>query len=418
MSTFKGNNVQHLDSSVPNVVLDGDGNTTLRNLTASNINSDSIVVDNDVTVGGDTTIGTSKSNSLVVNALATGSNFNAGMTGEVRMYAGAGTAPTGWLYCNGDTIGLNTGTHKGSQYQNLFNLLSTGAYWGNTGNESWGSSTVKLPDFRGAFPLGVGQNQNDVKYTNDTLNAKGTDFTLSDTGGQEEHILSDGEVQYHTHSSTSNKSSTTDGSVAIFDNDDENFKVQLTVGVNGVSVTNGVNEDTSISVTTSSISTTNSGTGTADISVTDNEHSHSISPEYHDHYMFADEGIGYNDGSALSGSPNSRVAANGSLGNSQYVLRTSTKGASLGLTKSTLLEIGSSSAGISVSDGGHSHSISHTHGLSVPLSDININLSDVTVDLTQTNHSHSFAVTIPQGAFNSPHENMPPYLAINFIIKY
>lgn len=396
MSTFKGNNVQHLNSSVPNVVLDGDGNTTLKNLTASNINSDSIVVDNDATISGDTTLGTTDSDSLVVNSTATGSNFNAGMTGEVRMYAGAGSVPNGWLYCNGDTIGLNTGTHQGSQYQNLFNLLSTGAYWGNTGNETWGSDTVKLPDFRGAFPLGVGQNQNSVKYTNDTLNAKGTNFTLSSKGGREEHVLSDGEVKHHAHSSKA-----TTGSAAIFNNDDENFKVPLTVGQNGVPVTNGDNEDTSISITTSSPSATATDNSTTGVTADAGTHTHTDSGHSHTTSAFR---------------LTSTTTGTNNWGVGDIQLNRTLSG--VGTTTATANIGNNSDYDINISDNGHTHDFDHTHDLSVPLSDINIDLSDVTVDLTQTNHAHNFEVTIGQGAFNSPHENMPPYLAINFIIKY
>ena len=58
------------------------------------------------------------------------------------MYGGA-TAPTGWLLCDGSTVGRNA-------YPGLFNAVSTLYGSGD------GSTTFTLPDMRGRMPVGKG----------------------------------------------------------------------------------------------------------------------------------------------------------------------------------------------------------------------------------------------------------------------
>lgn len=56
------------------------------------------------------------------------------------------TAPAGWLFLNGDTIGdVGSGaTHTGAQYETLFNIVKNEPP--NTGSEDWASGdTVTLP---------------------------------------------------------------------------------------------------------------------------------------------------------------------------------------------------------------------------------------------------------------------------------
>jgi len=137
------------------------------------------------------------------------SGFNnfSGFTGEIRMYAGnegPAAPPTGWLYCNGDTISQLTGhggTHynadtKGNDYQPLFNLLKTNSNWGNSGSPSWGADTVKLPDFRSRAPVGV--------HTGaaTSITAGLTTRAISVTAGAETHSLTIAELAVHTHTTT------------------------------------------------------------------------------------------------------------------------------------------------------------------------------------------------------------------------
>lgn len=341
MSTFKGNAVRHLNSTVDNITLDLNGNTTVKALTASSLNSGSVTVTNDLVVNGDTTIGSDSSDNLTVNATVSGSSFNAGIIGEIRMYAGSQNAPSGWIYCNGGTIG-NTGsgaTFEGSQYNTLFELLK--GNWGNTGNPSWtGGDVIKLPDFRGAFPIGTGQNQGNVRYKDGTssLNTKGTTIGLSATGGKEEHILTAGEVDVHSHSTT-----TTTGSTANITSNQTNTE-------------------------TVTISTDSAGDIT--VSVTDPGHGHTVSNFYHS---------SNNSGSVYAVIQEPRVGIRSNLG-----VPTATTGISATATQGT-----------------HTHtSTAHSH------------------TITQTNHDHSVSITATAGDFNDPHSIMPPYIGVNFIIKY
>jgi len=72
-----------------------------------------------------------------------GANQNfSGLVGEIRMYGGA-VAPAGWLLCHGQTI--NDSDAPTGKYSDLIDVL-VGA----------GPSSATLPDLRGKFPIGAG----------------------------------------------------------------------------------------------------------------------------------------------------------------------------------------------------------------------------------------------------------------------
>lgn len=66
----------------------------------------------------------------------------AGLIGEIKMW-GTGTAPTGYLLCNGSAVSRTT-------YADLF------AVYGTTFGSGDGSTTFNLPDFRNRMPIGAG----------------------------------------------------------------------------------------------------------------------------------------------------------------------------------------------------------------------------------------------------------------------
>lgn len=91
--------------------------------------------------------------------------------GSLLAYAGS-SAPSGYLACDGSTVSRAT-------YQALFNAIGT--TWG-AGD---GSTTFAVPDFRGRAPIGAGTGAPAGTLTNRVL---GT------SGGEEAHILGNGEI--------------------------------------------------------------------------------------------------------------------------------------------------------------------------------------------------------------------------------
>lgn len=96
--------------------------------------------------------------------------------GTILPWAG-GSAPTGYLLCNG-------GTFDSGDYPELATLLGD-----QFGTHS--GSTYYLPNLQGRTVVGAGTSTDD--------NAVEETFTLNDTGGEFEHILTISEIPSHTH---------------------------------------------------------------------------------------------------------------------------------------------------------------------------------------------------------------------------
>ena len=69
--------------------------------------------------------------------------------GTILAYSAA-TAPSGWLFCNGDAVSRST-------YDDLFALIGT-----TYGSGDGSSTTFNLPDLREAAPVGIGQRASGV----------------------------------------------------------------------------------------------------------------------------------------------------------------------------------------------------------------------------------------------------------------
>ena len=87
--------------------------------------------------------------------------------GEIRMFAG-NFAPAGWTFCQGQVMAI-------SENETLFNLIGT-TYGGD------GQSTFALPDLQGRLPI-----------------HQGSGFTLSETGGVEEVVVTTNQMPLHGH---------------------------------------------------------------------------------------------------------------------------------------------------------------------------------------------------------------------------
>ena len=201
MSTLKVNEVRHLSNSgTANIVLESNATTNLQATSTLGLTvTGTLTTSGIATFNGNVQIGNASTDTLTLTSKVSGNNNYSGFTGEIRMYAGNAAGddpPDGWLYCNGDTIGQSSGNHTGTELQNLFNLLSDSALWGNSGSESWASATVKLPDFRSRSPVGI--------HTGaaTSITAGLTSRTLSATAGTETHALTIAELAVHSHAST------------------------------------------------------------------------------------------------------------------------------------------------------------------------------------------------------------------------
>lgn len=98
--------------------------------------------------------------------------------GALSMYGG-GSAPTGWLLCDGTAVNRTT-------YADLFAAIGT--TWG-VGN---GTTTFNVPDLRGRSPIGAG--------TGAGLTAR----TLAATGGGETHAITEAQLPPHRHFTVAN----------------------------------------------------------------------------------------------------------------------------------------------------------------------------------------------------------------------
>ena len=225
MSTLKVNEVRHLSNTgSANIVLESNSNINLQTTGTKALSVDgTLTVTGLTTLNGDTVVGNATTDTVSLISTISGFNNFSGFTGEVRMYAGnaAGNAPpAGWLYCNGNSIALDSTTsnesweasssaanHQGSIYQALFNLLKESNDWDNASGAVWGTNKVRLPDFRSRSPVGVGTGAaNTIGNGADSVAL--TVRALGDTGGGQSHTLVTGEIPAHNHAATSGSSVT------------------------------------------------------------------------------------------------------------------------------------------------------------------------------------------------------------------
>jgi len=412
MSTLKVNEVRHLSNTgSANIVLESNSNINLQTTGTKALSVDgTLTVSGLTTLNGDAVFGNATTDTVSLISTISGFNNFSGFTGEIRMYAGnaAGNSPpAGWLYCNGDTIGLDsTGSpdHTSSTYQALFNLLKESNDWGNASSAVWGTNAVKLPDFRSRAPVGVGTGAANT-ITNGTDSVALTVRALSDVSGAQNHVLVTGEIPAHLHGATSQSAGTNnpDTVVTVFDGAlTGTIPAHTHTGVvdhtHTLAHTHGVPQRT----TDSQSSSTTSSTDPA-ITVSDPGHTHSVS-------VYNEWNSGPSYGIAFDAGP--------------YATAPSTN---------------SSTTGISADQAQHRHTHAHTH--TTPASTTNsqsatttssdgavtlstqavasVTFNDSTPALTSTltpgGHTHTIATTNTGGG--GAHNNISPLIAVNFIIK-
>jgi len=102
----------------------------------------------------------------------------------IPFFGTAATVPSGWLLCDGDAVSRTT-------YSDLFSAIGTLYGVGD------GSTTFNLPDLRGRSPLGT----NDAGLPNGESGSYST-RNEGDSGGEEDHVLTTGELAAHSHADT------------------------------------------------------------------------------------------------------------------------------------------------------------------------------------------------------------------------
>ena len=150
--------------------------------------------------------------------LASFGNIVGGLVGELKMWP-TGTAPTGYLLCNGALVSRTT-------YAALFAVVGT------TYGAGDGSTTFTLPNFKDRMPIGAGNT-----------------YSANTTGGSTDAI-----VVSHTHTATSVV--TDPGHAHSFATGDN--------GSSGEPLKNGNNDSsytTNSAVTGITVATTNTATG-------------------------------------------------------------------------------------------------------------------------------------------------------------
>ena len=136
---------------------------------------DKLSVDSD----GDTTV----TGDLAVTGDLTVTGTGWMPSGSGTQWAGSGSAPTGWLMCDGTAVSRTT-------YSALFTAISTTYGVGD------GSTTFNLPDMQGRVAIGAGTGRNNAD--DGSLTAR----TIGTYEGEETHTLTEAELPAHTHTYT------------------------------------------------------------------------------------------------------------------------------------------------------------------------------------------------------------------------
>ena len=171
MSVFKITDIKHPASADSNILLFGDGTTSIPGLLVDDValgdlsDVDTAGQQNESVLAFDSSVG--KWRPAAVPSLVAGVP-----TGTITMFGG-GTAPAGWLNCDGGAVSRTT-------YADLFASVGTAYGAGD------GSTTFNLPDLRLKFPRGVGSG-----------------VALGSSGGSAQHQHNVGGAHTHTITLTS-----------------------------------------------------------------------------------------------------------------------------------------------------------------------------------------------------------------------
>lgn len=115
----------------------------------------------------------------------------AGITGEIKMYAGQ-YEPEGWVFCDGSSYDGGATT----AYKNLYDVIGT-----TYGNGGGGSNMFNVPDLRGRVPAGM-DDMNSDQGTGGGNAGRLTTGTLGASGGTENVTLTANQSGLKAHTVT------------------------------------------------------------------------------------------------------------------------------------------------------------------------------------------------------------------------
>lgn len=159
----------------------------------------------------------------------TETGFDSVHLGGIVMFAGAASAvdTPDWQFLEGaKTLGaVGSGADfENASYGPAFDIIKTAPWTDaaglnpNTGTETFGVNVINLPDLGGR--VAVGKQDSGQTQRLDGTNSAPDDRTLADADGEQEHVLTEAELDAHTHSiptTTSRNVSGTPSDTSVLD---------------------------------------------------------------------------------------------------------------------------------------------------------------------------------------------------------
>lgn len=297
-------------------------------------------------------------------------------TGDIKIWPD-NTAPTGWLFCGGQAVSRAT-------YANLFALLGTGYGAGD------GSTTFNVPDLRGRSVFGRDDMGGAGTAGRITLAGSGiTGTTLNFAGGSETVTLTTAQIPSHTHAGT------TASNGAHFHSASTTSDGAHTHTYSGTTGNQSVDHTHSGTTATESVGHTHTYSGTTGDDSPDHTHSTTVGANSSDNFAG-------NSGGATGPFPLSTDTAYTSGGASvRHQHSYSGTSSDVSATHTHTVTTGGVSAnhthtysGTTSSDGAHTHTL---------------------ITTTDGAHTHTFTSDATGGG--TAHNNMPPAIILNFVIR-
>ena len=302
--------------------------------------------------------------------------------GGIVPYAGS-SAPAGWLICDGSVLSTAT-------YSALYALIGT-VYGAD------GGGTFKLPDLRGKGPIGAGQGE--------SL----TNRVLASTFGTETHTLITAETPSHNHTQAAHNHGVTDSGHSHSVNNPTHSH-----GVTDSGHSHTVNNPAHSHGVTDGGHSHSVNNPAHSHGVTDGGHSHGVTDPGHAHKV-GGRNAGA-DGTGTNRLANSSAVTTLNVSDTSVTL-ISVNAAGTGVSvnsAATAVSVNAAGTGVSVNSAATAVSVNAAGtGVSVNSAATAVSVNSGTTGVSVQNATPTINNTGGGGA----HNNMPPVLVLNFIIR-